>query len=176
MIGLSARAAAKWLEKRRVIAPELLALNVLSLDEAKDLMPLYKGSTLVAIKTASLPLVEEASLHAKGKGEQVVYTLYVEEKPPGWAFPNEIEPSLKAVQILNRAVIEFEKKGITAVPLWNFGDDPAAIIVKTSGELNLNTVMIGATKRGTLERILKGEVLQSISHQLPPDKNLVICN
>ena len=69
---------------------------------------------------------------------------------------------------------EFEKKGITAVPLWNFGDDPAAIIVKTAAELNLDTVMIGATKRGTIERILRGEVLASITHQLPQDKELIV--
>ncbi len=175
-LGLSARAAAKWMEERRVIAPELLALNVLSLDEAKDLMPLYRGSTLVAIKAVSASLVEEASLHAKGKGEKVVYSLFVEEKPPGWAFPAEAEPSLKAVRVLNRVVQEFEKRGITAVPLWSMSDDAAASIVKTSGELDLNTVMIGATKRGALERVLRGQVFQSISQQLPPDKHLVICN
>lgn len=173
-IGLSARALAKWLEERRVLAPELLVLNVLTLDEAKDLLPLYKGSTLVPMKTFSLPLVERAVQHVEKKKEQVLYALYVEEKPPGWAFPTEVEPSLKAVQVLKQAVEEFEKKGITAVPLWNFGDDPAAIIVKTSTELNLSTVMIGATKRGTIERILRGEVLASITHQLPQEKELIV--
>lgn len=175
-IGLTARTAAKWLEARRVLAPELLALNVLSLEEAKDLMPLYKGSTLVPMKSFNESIVEKAAHHLEKTKEQVVYTLFVEEKPPGWAFPTEVEPSIKAVQILKQAVEEFEKKGITAVPLWNFGDDPAAIIVKTSNELNLNTVMIGATKRGTLERILRGEVLSSITHQLPQDKELIIAS
>ena len=172
--GLSARALAKWLEERRVLAPELLALNVLSLDEAKDLMPLYKGSTLVPMKAFSTEMVEKAASHVGQRKEQVVYTLYVEEKPPGWAFPVEVEPSIKAVHVLKQAVEEFEKKGITAVPLWNFGDDPAAIIVKTAAELNLDTVMIGATKRGTIERILRGEVLASITHQLPQDKELIV--
>ena len=175
-IGLLARAAAKWIESRRIFVPELLALNVLSLDEAKDLTPLYRGSTLAALKAVSQAVVEETALHAKGKGEQVVYALYVEEKPPGWAFPEEAEPSLKAVRVLNQAVKAFELKGMNAIPLWSMSDDPAATIVKTATELNLEAVMIGSTKRGTLERVLRGEVLQSISHQLPPDKHLVICN
>ncbi len=175
-VGLIARSMGQWVEKVRVVVPEVLGINVLTLEEARDLMPLYKGSTLVAIKAVSPALVEEAFLHTKGKNENVVYTLFVEEKPPGWAYPTEVEPSKEAVKVLNQAVQEFEKHGITAVPLWNLGEDAGAIIVKTSQELNLDTVMIGATKRGALERLLRGEVLKTISEKLPHDKHLVICN
>lgn len=175
-VGLVARATGKYVEKIRVVVPEILGLNVLTLEEAKDLMPLYRGSTLVAIKTVSHSLIEEAALHARGKGEKVVYTLFIEEKPPGWAYPTEVEPSKEAVLILNQAVQEFEKQGITSVPLWNLGDDPGGLIVKTSNELNLDTLMIGATRRGALERLLRGEVLKRISEQLPKEKRLIICN
>ena len=128
------------------------------------------------VKALSPSLVEEAALHAKGKGEKVVYTLYVEEKPPGWAYPTEVEPSASAVAVLNQAVQEFEKHGITSLPLWNLGSDAGAIIVRTSKELGLDTVMIGATRRGALERMLRGEVLKTISEQLPKEKRLIICN
>lgn len=175
-VGLTARAAGKYIEKIRVVEPEVLGINVLTLEEAKDLMPLYRGSTLVAIKTISPSLIEEAVLHAKGKGEKVVYTLFIEEKPPGWAYPTEVEPSKGAVLVLNQAVQEFERLGITSVPLWNLGDDPAGLIVKTANELGLDTLMIGATRRGALERLLRGEVLKRIAEQLPKEKRLIICN
>ncbi len=175
-VGLIARSAGQWIEARRVVAPEMLGSNVLTLEEARDLMPLYTGSTLLAIKTVSPSLVEEAVAHLKEKGEKVVYTLFVEEKPPGWAYPAEVEPAWESVKILNQVVQEFEARGITAVPLWNLGDDPGGLIVKTSKELGLDTVMIGSTKRGALERLLRGEVLKKISEQLPPEKRLVICN
>ncbi len=176
LVGLAARSTGRWIEARRVVVPEILGINVLTLEEARDLMPLYSGSTLVAIKAVSPSLVEEAVTHVKGKGEKTVYTLFVEEKPPGWAYPTEVEPSRESVKILNEAVQEFEKRGITAIPLWNLGDDPGGLIVKTSKELGLDTVMIGSTKRGALERLLRGEVLKTISEQLPEDKHLVICN
>ena len=175
-VGLCARSVAQFIEKTKVIIPEALAINVLTLEEARDLMPLYYGTTLLALKTISARLVEEASIHAKYKGESVVYTLFVEEKPPGWAYPLEVEPSYEAVQILRKAEAEFEKQGITAVPLWNLGDDPAGIIVKTANELNLSTVMIGTTKRGAIERIARGEILKQITDKLPQDKKLVICS
>ena len=175
-VGLIARSAGKAIEKARPVEPEVLGLNVLTIEEAKDLAPLYHGSTLVAIKTVSASLVEESTLHAKGKGESVIYALFVEEKPPGWAYPTEVEPSRDAVLMLNEAVQAFEKQGITAVPLWNLGDDAGTLIVKTSNELELDTVMIGATRRGALEKLLRGEVLKSIAQQLPKEKRLIICN
>ena len=175
-VGLLARATGRWVEKVRVVVPHVVGINVLTLEEARDLMPLYHGSTLVAIKTLSPTLVDEAVLHAKGKGESVVYTLFVEEKPPGWAYPAEVEPSRSAVTILNQAVEEFEKRGITSVPLWTLGDDAGGLIVKTANELALETVMIGATRRGALERMLRGEVLKNITEQLPREKRLIICN
>ncbi|OGW82941.1 MAG: hypothetical protein A3C47_06555 [Omnitrophica bacterium RIFCSPHIGHO2_02_FULL_51_18] len=175
-VGLIARGVGKFVYQIRVAVPEVLGINVLTLEEAKDLMPLYKGSTLVAIKSVSPSLVEEASIHVKGKGEQVVYALFVEEKPPGWAYPTEVEPSHESVKLLNRAVQEFEKNGITAMPLWNLGENAGALIVKTVKDLGLDTVMIGSTRRGALERLLRGEVLKTISDQLPQDKHLVICN
>lgn len=176
-IGLSARAIGKWIEKVRPVAvPEMLGINVLTIDEARDLMPLYHGSTLVAVKAFSPSLIEEASLHAKGKRENVIYTLVVEEKPPGWAYPTEVEPSKGSVKLLNQVVEAFEEQGITSVPLWNLGDDPAGIIVRTAKDLNLDTVMIGSTKRTALEKMVRGELLKRISELLPHDKHLVICN
>lgn len=175
-VGLTARAAGKWVEAKRVVETEVLGINVLTVEEAKDLMPLYHGSTLVAIKSLSPSLLEEAVLHAKGKGESVVYTLFVEEKPPGWAYPTEVEPSPRSVQVLVEAVQAFEKRGITCVPLWNLAEDAGATIVKTANELNLDSVMIGATRRGALERMLRGEVLKTIAEQLPKNKRLIICN
>lgn len=176
--GLAARFISKEIEKRLPPAmPQVLGLNVLTVEEARDLMPLYRGSTLVAVKAPNASLVQEASLHAKGKKEDVVYILYVEEKPPGWAYPTEVEPSQEAVRLLNLTVQEFEKNGIhTVVPLWQLSENAGATIVKTSKELDLDTVMIGTTKRTALERLVRGEVLKTISEKLPEEKHLVICN
>lgn len=174
-VGLSARTLAKRVERARP-APEVKGVNVLTLEEARDLMPLYRGSTLVAIKALSPTLLDEAAVHAKGKGESVVYALFVEEKPPGWAYPEEVEPSRGAVRVLSEAIDQFGRRGVTAVPLWNLSEDAGATIVKTAKELDIDTVMIGATRRGAIERMLRGEVFKRVTSELPKDKRLVICN
>lgn len=175
-VGLIARSAHQFAEARRVVVPAVLGINVLTLEEARDLMPLYKGSTLVALKGVNASLLDEAAVHAKGKGDKAVYALVIEEKPPGWAYPTEVEPSIESVKTLTEVSRLLEEKGLTCVPLWNLGDDPGLIIVKTARDLELDTVMIGATRRGALERMLRGEVLKTITEQLPQEKHLLICN
>ncbi len=175
-VGLCARSIAQGIEKARILVPKELAINVLTLEEAQDLMPLYSGSTLLALKTVSSRLVDEAVLHAKERSQNVVYALFVEEKPPGWAYPVEVEPSHEAVHILKKAEWEFNRRGMTMIPLWNFGSNAATLIVKTANDLNLSTVVIGTTKRGAIERLARGEILKQIADGLPPDKKLVICN
>lgn len=175
-VGLGLRSIAQEIERARIVVPEELGINVLSLDEARDLMPLYRGTTLVALKTLSRRLMDEAVLQARDKKENVVYALFVEEMPPGWAYPTEVEPSRDAVRNLKKAQAEFTKRGLMAVPLWNLGDDPAGIIVKTANELNLSTVIIGTTQRGLVERLARGEILKQITDRLPKDKKLVICS
>src|SRR3989338_6100432 len=162
VFGLAARTIAKRVELARLVVPEVLGINVLTLEEARDLMPLYKGSTLVALKTLSPTLLDEAAVHARGRNEKVVYAYFVEEKPPGWAYPKEVEPSRQSVEVLSGAVQEFEKRGLTAVPLWNLGDNPGGLIVKAANELGLETVMIGTTRRGAFERFLRGGGLKRI--------------
>ncbi len=176
-VGLGSRSIAQTIEQRRLkVLPAELGINVLTLEEARDLMALYHGTTLVALKTVSPRLVEEAILHAKDKGEKIIYTLVVEEKPPGWAYPTEVEPSSESVITLKKAEWEFSKRGVMTVPLWNLGDDIAGIIAKTANELNLDLVIIGATKRGLVERLARGEVMKRISGQLTGNKKLVICS
>ena len=112
----------------------------------------------------------------KQKNENVMYVYFIEEKPPGWAYPEEAEPSREAVKVLKGAVQAFEHHGITAVPLWSMGDNPGQLIVKAASELDPSTVVIGATKRTALERVLKGEVLRTIEAHLPKEKQLIICS
>jgi nucleotide-binding universal stress UspA family protein len=174
--GLTARGIAKIIEKQSKPVVEHMGINVLSLDEARDLMPLYKGTVLVALKMVGPRIIEEAAIHAQNKGETTIYVLYVEHKPAGWAYPEEAEPSYESVNVLKKAEWEFSKRGILAVPLWSMSDDPAAVILKASNELNLSTIVIGSSHRGAIERLARGEVLKKIADQLSADKKLIICN
>lgn len=172
-VGLVLRFAAKRIVL--VPVPEVIpAVNVLSVSEAKEIAPLYRSSALVAIRTLNPFLFEEAALRVKAKGENSIYLVYVEESPPSRELPKEWEPSLESLELLEKAQKEMEKKGITAVPIWRLGENPGRLIADAAKELEVDTVMIGTTRRSALVNLLRGNVLQTLAKNLPRECHLVI--
>lgn len=156
------------------IAELVESVNVLTVSEAKEIAPLYRSSSLVALKGLNLFLLEEAAMRVKAKGENSVYLVYVEESPPSPELPTELEPSVKSLELLGKAQKEMEKKGITAVPVWRLGENPGKLIAGAAQELEVNTVMIGATRRSALVNLLRGDVVRTLAKNLPRDCHIVI--
>lgn len=155
--------------------PEVVpGVNVLTVSEAKEIAPLYKSSSLVGLKTLNPYLLEEAALRVKAKGENSIYLVYVEESPPSRELPTELEPSLTSLELLGKAQEDMEKRGITGIPIWRFGQDPGKMIAGAAQELGVNTVMIGTTKRSALMNLLRGDVLRTLARNLPRECHLVI--
>lgn len=171
--GLALRAAAKAITP--IPIPEMIAeVNVLTVAEAKEITPLYRSSSLVALKALNPYLLEEAALRVKAKGENSLYLVYVEESPPARELPRELEPSVNSLELLGRAQQEMEKKGITAVPVWRLGGDPGRLIADAAQELGVSTVMIGTTKRSALINLIRGDVLRTLAKHLPKECHLII--
>ncbi len=172
-IGMGLRQAAKVVAPAPI--PEVLAsMNVLTVAEAKEIIPLYRSSSLVALKGLNHFLLEEAALRVKAKGENSVYLIFVEETPGARELPVELEPSLGSLELLRDAVQEMEKKGVTGLPIWRMGEDAGKLIASAANELDVKTVMIGTTRRGALTRLLRGDVLRTLSNNLSRDCHLII--
>jgi len=177
LLVLSAGLMLRFIAKKvaPIPVPELgPSVNVLTVAEAKELASLYKSTAFVALKALNVPLLEEAALHVKAKGENSVYLGYVEETPPSPELPTEIEPSRESVEILGRAQEEMEKLGITAVPIWQIGENPGRMIARAAKDLDVNTVVIGSTKRSALINLLRGDVLRTLAHNLHKECHLLI--
>ena len=172
-VGLALRQAAKMIAP--VTMPALASeVNVLTVAEAKALTGLYRSTAMVALKSFNPVLLEEAALHVKAMGENSVYLSYVEEMPPSPELPTEIEPSHESVEVLARAQEEMEKRGITAVPIWQIGENPGRLIARAAQELGVRAVAIGSTKRSALINLLRGDVLRTLAHNLQKDCHLLI--
>ncbi len=172
-VGLALRFAAQKLIPVPVPAMVPTA-EVLTVLEAKEIAPLYRGSTLVGLKTLNIPLLEEAALRAKARGENSVYLNYVEVAPQSVELPSELEPSAESLEILAKAEKEMEQRGLTAVPIWQLAEDAGKSIAYAATELGVSTVMIGVTKRSALANLLSGDILRSLTRHLPKDCHLVI--
>lgn len=171
-VGLALRFAAKQLIPLPV--PSVPSINVLTVSEAKEISLLYRCSFLVALRSLNHPLLEEAILRAKALHEKALYLSYVEETPPTSELPTEVEPSSDSVNLLAAAQKIVEESGLTAIPVWQFGDEPGKQIARAAKELEVNTVMIGTTRRSALISLLRGDVLRTLASHLPRDCRLLI--
>ncbi len=173
IVGFSLRFMAKHFAKAPEItlAPEI---NVLTVSEAKALASLYHGSSLVALRSLNPVLLDEAALRVKSRGENSIYLSYVEPMPDFTELPEEVEPSKESMELLAHAQQEMENRGITAVPIWQAGDDAGKLIAMAANELGVETVLIGATKRSALMKLMRQDVFQSLARRLDPKRHLLI--
>ena len=174
IVGFSLR----FMAKRFADAPGpafIPGINVLTVSEAKALAALYHGSSLVALRQINPLLLDEAALRVKARGENSVYLSYVEPMPDFTELPEEVEPSKESIELLAHGQREMEKRGITAVPVWQAGEDAGKLIAMAANELDVETVFIGATQRSGLMRLLSQNVLRSLAHRLDRRRHLLIC-
>lgn len=171
-VGLTLRFAAKKLIP--IPVPVVPSINVLTVSEAKEISLLYKCSFLVALRSLNKSLLQEAILRAKALHENALYLNYVEQTPPTTELPTEVEPSSESVNLLAEAQKIVEESGLTAIPVWQFGDEPGKQIARAARELDVNMVMIGTTKRSALVSLFRGDVLRSLTNHLPRQCRLII--
>ena len=172
IVGFSLRFMAKHFAKP--VAAFVPNINVLTVSEAKSLASLYHGSSLVALRAINPVLLDEAALRVKARGENSIYLSYVEPMPDFAELPEEVEPSKESVELLAHAQREMESRGITAVPIWQAGEDAGKLIAMAANELNVETVFIGATKRSALMKMMRQDVFQSLARRLDPKRHLLI--
>ncbi|MBI3252699.1 MAG: amino acid permease [Candidatus Omnitrophica bacterium] len=170
--GLILRAAAKVFVPVRVTL-EVPSVEVLTIQEAREIAPLYRSSSLVAIRTLNEHLLNEAALRAKAMGERSIYLNVVEESPVLPEF-TELEPSAASIELLSKASQEIEKRGVNPIPLWQMGENPGKLISSAAKELGVNTVIIGSSRRSSLIRLLRGDVLRTLAKTLPRECHLAI--
>jgi amino acid transporter len=151
------------------------AVEILTLGEAIDMRPMYASTTLVAMRAPNLRLFQEAAARARGKGEQAVYLMFVDEVP-GLFYPPKSGPSREAREVLASSADFFRRAGLVAVPLWRMAHDAGASIASAATKLGVEAVMVGTSQRSAVWHLLRGNVLESLIRELPSPTRVWICN
>jgi nucleotide-binding universal stress UspA family protein len=151
------------------------ALEILTLGEALETRAMYPSSTLVALRAPNVRLFQEAVARARGKHDQAVYLIFVDEIP-GLFFPPKSGPSREAREVLASAVDYFRRADLVAVPIWRMAHDAGASIASAAKKLTVEAVMVGTSQRSAVWHLLRGNVLESLVRDLPIDTRVWICN
>jgi nucleotide-binding universal stress UspA family protein len=151
------------------------AIEILTVEEALDMRSMYRSSTLVALRSANLRLFQEAAARARGSGDKAVYLIFVDEIP-GLFFPPNTGPSREAREVLAIGVEFFRHAGLVAVPIWRMAHDAGASLAGAARRLEVDAVLMGTSQRGAVWHLLRGNVLESLVRELPPQSRVWICN
>jgi amino acid transporter/nucleotide-binding universal stress UspA family protein len=150
--------------------------GLMTLAEAVEVKPLYSSSTLLALRDESPRLIQEGIIRAKGKGESALYCIYVEEWPGLFAGTTPHAPNEEGVETLKAVLQAVREKQIEIIPIWTVSHNASEAIAHAAKELDVDVVIIGATRRSAFYHMLRGRVVKGLTKRLPRDCHLMICN
>ena len=83
--------------------------------------------------------------------------------------PDDIDRIMAVMQAAGQA------RGVNVIPLYAVSDDPASTILELSATLGVDMLILGASNRQGLTKVLKGDIAARVAHGLPEEIHLVIC-
>jgi len=150
--------------------------GLVTLAEAVELKVLYPSTTMLAIRDESPRLIQEGVTRAKGKGESAIYCIYVEEWPGLFAGDTPHSPNEEGVKILRATLQAVRERNIEIIPIWTLSHNAADAIANAAKALDVDSVIIGASRRSAFYHMLRGHVIKGLMKKLPRDCHLMICN
>jgi nucleotide-binding universal stress UspA family protein len=83
--------------------------------------------------------------------------------------PEELQAELEQAgrRELEAAVTETDRRELQAVPVFRVGNSPARAICEYAKEAGIDVIVIGATGRGAVDRMLMGSVADKVIRRAP---------
>ncbi len=152
-----------------MVMPDLATTIRPKLEEGQKIMVAARGITPVlgfALDEAQLRkatlcvlFVREVSVYYTGTG--MIGRSKWQENP-------------EANAIMSLMLKEGEQRGICIMPIYAVSDDPPTTIVDLAATMGVDYLMIGASQRSTMAKLLRGSVATGVAQQLPESIQLVI--
>lgn len=154
-----------------------LVHEIVTLDMAKQLKPLYSSSTLVAVAGRNPHVLAEGIRRVKGMGDKAVYCVYVEEWPGLFYDASEgLVPSDAGVDALMMAAKQAAGAGLELIPIWTISYSLVEGISRAARELGVNGIVIGLSQRTALYRLFRREAIRKLARRVPEECRLIICD
>jgi nucleotide-binding universal stress UspA family protein len=140
---------------------------------------LLEGQTIMVAARGITPVLSFAMDEAQLR-KATLFVLYVKEvavyytaagTPLGRAKWQD-DPEANAIMCSMRKL--GAERGINVVPLYAVSQDAAATIVDLAATMGVDFVVIGASQRSAMAKLLRGSVATNVAQQLPDSIQLLI--
>ncbi|MGE0826198.1 MAG: APC family permease [Candidatus Binatia bacterium] len=150
--------------------------NLISLSDASALVPLYPSRTLVAVRGRNSRLIDEAVARERGIGGTAIYALYVEERAGLFVGGVTQEPDEEGIASLRFAAKAARRREFELIPVWTVSYNAAEAIARAAEVLDVDTVVMGVSRRSAIYHLLRGHVVNGLTRRLPPSCHLMLFN
>jgi nucleotide-binding universal stress UspA family protein len=152
-----------------MVSPEMIASIQPRLEEGQKIMVAARGITPVL----SFAL-EEAALR-----KAVLCVLFVKEISVYFSTTTALgkarwQDDPEAQTIMSLMFKLGEERGICILPVFALSQDPAATILDLSATMGVDCLILGASNRSALAKLMRGSVATDVAQQLPESIRLVI--
>lgn len=162
-----------------VIVPQEMA-DLVSPEALEGLRPrMVEGAKILVCARGITPVLQFA-LEEAALRKATLYILYVKEVAvfisegrttatrPKW------QQDPHAAAIMSAALQIGEERKISVAPLYVVSTNPAGTILDLSATLGVDLLIVGASHRGGLTRMLKGSVISTVASHLPEEIPFIV--
>lgn len=182
LVGLAFRAYALKRAGLTSVTVSQAVADLVTPASIQNLKPhLVEGQKIMVAARGITPVLQFALDEAQLRKAQLC-VLYVKELavylPQGPAkFPKgrtKWQDDPQAAAIMSLVMKAGEERKVDVLPVYAVGDNPAGIILDLAATLGTDFLMLGASHRMSMTKILKGDVISQVASGLPEDIQLVI--
>ena len=157
-------------EVAKMVTPDLLATMRPRLQEGQKIMVAARGITSVLSFAIDEAQLRKATLFVLYVKEVAVY--YTAAGTPLGRAKWQDDPEANAIMC---SMLKLGgERGINVVPLYAVSQDAAATIVDLAATMGVDFVVIGASQRTAMAKLLRGSVATNVAQQLPDSIQLLI--
>src|SRR5438874_895916 len=153
-----------------MVSPDLVATMQPRLEEGQKIMVAARGITSVLSFALDEAQLRKATLFVLYVKEVAVYYTAAGTRlgRSNW----EDDPEANAIMCSMRKL--GNQRGINVVPLYAVSQDAATTIVDLAATMGMDFMVIGASQRPALVKLLRGSVATNVAEHLPESINLII--
>jgi amino acid transporter/nucleotide-binding universal stress UspA family protein len=178
VVGLFLWAYSQRLSGTRTLTVTKQFADIVKPEVVEEMSQISDGTQKILVCVRGLtPVLRFAFDEAKLRGASL-YVLYIREiavlytggPVPSMSWKEDPEASA----ILGTAIQIGRHHGVATVPIFVTSSNTASIIVDMAATLGTDFLMLGATHRGAMTKLLRGSVVSEVAASLPDNIQLVI--
>ena len=179
-IGLAVRAYSHKVVGLKTVTVSAAAAEMVSPEAIERLRPRCEEGQKVMVAARGVTPVLRFALEYAALKKATLCVLYVKEIAvfmggsversgrPRW------QDDPQAAAIMGLCLQVGQELGVAVLPVYAISAEPAATILDSAATLGVDYLMLGATHRLSMARLLKGNVVDEVARGLPEDIQLII--